>query len=175
MGLDYEHHPGEGAFYGPKLEFVLRDALGRDWQCGTVQVDVNLPERLGAFYMGADGEKHRPIMIHRALFGSLERFIGILLEHYGGDVPLWLAPVQAVVVTITDASAAYAKDVMAAFEATGLRIETDFRNETLNYKIREHSVKRIPYFLVVGEKESAQKNCGGCANAGRVVKHGRMF
>ena len=152
-GLDYTHNAGEGAFYGPKLEFVLRDALGRDWQCGTVQVDVSLPSRLGAFYVGADGEKHHPVMLHRALFGSLERFIGILLEHYGGLLPLWLAPVQGVVMTITEAAADYAREVAQAFQAKGLRVALDVRNEKIGYKVREHSLAKVPYFVVVGAEE----------------------
>ncbi|MBC6444183.1 MAG: threonine--tRNA ligase [Alphaproteobacteria bacterium GM202ARS2] len=153
MKLDYTHNVGEGAFYGPKLEFVLRDALGRDWQCGTVQVDVNLPARLGAFYVGADGDKHHPVMLHRALFGSLERFIGILLEHYAGVLPLWLAPVQGVVMTITEEANDYAEKVCAAFRSKGVRMALDIRNEKIGYKVREHSVAKVPYFVVVGAEE----------------------
>ncbi len=155
-GLSYTTNPGEGAFYGPKLEFVLRDAIGRDWQCGTLQVDLNLPERLGAFYIGADGEKRPPVMLHRALFGSLERFMGILLEHYAGKLPLWLAPVQAVVATITSDGDSYANEVAAQLTSHGLRIETDLRNEKIGYKIREHSLAKVPVLLVVGKREAKE-------------------
>jgi len=152
-GLDYTLNPGEGAFYGPKLEFVLRDAIGRDWQCGTLQVDFVLPERLDAEYVGEDGAKHRPVMLHRAILGSFERFIGILIENYAGRMPLWLAPVQAVVATITDAADGYAAEVQAALAAAGLRAELDLRNEKINYKVREHSHAKVPKMLVVGAKE----------------------
>ena len=152
-GLEYTYNPGEGAFYGPKLEFVLRDAIGRDWQCGTLQVDLNLPERLGAFYVGADGEKHHPVMLHRALFGSLERFTGILIEHYAGNLPLWMAPVQAVVATITSDADDYAFEVRDALKAAGIRAEIDIRNEKINYKVREHSHAKVPAMLVVGQRE----------------------
>ncbi|MEO0392380.1 MAG: threonine--tRNA ligase [Pseudomonadota bacterium] len=152
-GLSYTTNPGEGAFYGPKLEFVLRDAIGRDWQCGTIQVDLNLPERLGAFYIGADGEKHIPVMLHRALFGSLERFAGILIEHYAGKLPLWLAPTQALIATITSEGDEYALEVAQALRAKGMRVETDLRNEKIGYKVREHSVKKVPYILAVGGRE----------------------
>ncbi len=155
-GLAYTTNPGEGAFYGPKLEFVLRDAIGRDWQCGTLQVDLNLPERLGAFYVGADGEKHHPVMLHRALFGSLERFTGILLEHYAGKLPLWLAPVQAIVATITSVGDSYANEVAAQLTSHGLRVETDLRNEKIGYKIREHSLAKVPVLLVVGKREAKE-------------------
>ncbi|HWX46934.1 MAG TPA: threonine--tRNA ligase [Roseomonas sp.] len=156
-GLPYTHNPGEGAFYGPKLEFVLRDAIGRDWQCGTLQVDFNLPERLGATYVGPDGQKHVPVMLHRALFGSLERFTGILLEHYAGRLPLWLAPVQAVIATITSEADSYARDVAAALAAAGLRVEMDLRNEKIPYKIREHSEAKVPVLLVLGKREAADR------------------
>ena len=152
-GGEYTLNPGEGAFYGPKLEYVLRDAIGRDWQCGTVQLDFNLPGRFGAFYIGADGEKHTPVMIHRAMFGSLERFIGILLEHYAGHLPLWLAPVQVVVATITSDADDYARQVVARLKAAGLRVEADLRNEKINYKVREHSLAKVPVILVVGKRE----------------------
>ena len=155
-GLAYTTNPGEGAFYGPKLEFVLHDAIGRDWQCGTLQVDLNLPERLGAVYVGADGEKHTPVMLHRALFGSLERFTGILLEHYAGKLPLWLAPVQAVVATITSDNDSYANEVAAQLMSLGLRIETDLRNQKIGYKIREHSLAKVPVLLVVGKREAQE-------------------
>jgi threonyl-tRNA synthetase len=147
-------NPGEGTFYGPKFEYVLRDAIGRDWQCGTTQVDFNLPERFGAFYIDADGEKKQPIMVHRAICGSMERFIGILIEHYAGSFPLWLAPTQLVVATITSEADDYAKVVLAAARRAGLRAEIDLRNEKINYKVREHSLAKIPALLVVGKKEA---------------------
>lgn len=153
MGLEYEHNPGEGAFYGPKIEFVLRDAIGRDWQCGTLQVDLNLPERFDIHYRSADGGEQRPVMLHRALFGSLERFIGILLEHHAGQLPLWLSPVQVVVMCITDGQAEYAHQVAEQLRAAGLRVETDVRNEKIGYKIRAHTLEKIPYQLVLGERE----------------------
>ncbi|MFQ5765558.1 MAG: His/Gly/Thr/Pro-type tRNA ligase C-terminal domain-containing protein, partial [Rhodospirillales bacterium] len=154
-GLDTELNPGDGAFYGPKLDFVLRDAIGRDWQCGTLQVDFVLPERLDANYIGEDGKKHRPVMLHRAILGSFERFIGIIIEHYAGKFPLWLAPLQIVVATITNDADSYAGEVLAALEAVGLRAAPDLRNEKINYKIREHSVAKVPVILVVGAKEAA--------------------
>jgi threonyl-tRNA synthetase len=147
-------NPGEGAFYGPKFEYVLRDAIGRDWQCGTTQVDFNLPERFGAFYIDADGSKKVPVMVHRAICGSMERFIGILIEHYAGNFPLWLAPIQAVVTTITSEGDEYAEVAAAAARRAGLRVELDLRNEKINYKVREHSLAKIPALLVVGKKES---------------------
>lgn len=153
-GLDYTLNPGEGAFYGPKLEFVLRDTIGRDWQCGTLQVDFVLPERLDASYVGEDGDKHRPVMLHRAILGSFERFLGILIEHYAGRFPLWLAPVQAVIATITNDADDYAEQVAAACRAAGLRVETDLRNEKINYKVREHSLAHVPAMLVVGRREA---------------------
>lgn len=153
-GLEYELNPGEGAFYGPKLEFVLRDAIGRDWQCGTLQVDLNLPGRLGASYIGEDGQKHQPVMLHRALFGSLERFAGILIEHHAGRFPLWLAPVQVVVATITSDADEYAQKVTQALFAQGVRVETDLRNEKINYKVREHSLQKVPFLFVVGRNEA---------------------
>src|ERR1700690_2560897 len=149
-----ELNPGEGAFYGPKFEYVLRDAIGRDWQCGTTQVDFNLPERFGAFYIDADGSKKTPVMVHRAICGSIDRFIGILIEHYAGNFPLWLAPVQAVVTTITSEGDEYAKVVAAAARRAGLRVEIDLRNGKINYKVREHSLAKIPALLVVGKKEA---------------------
>ena len=147
-------NPGEGAFYGPKLEFVLRDAIGRDWQCGTLQVDLNLPERLGAAYVGEDGRKHVPVMLHRALFGSLERFAGILIEHYAGNLPLWLAPVQAVVATVVSDADDHARECARRLEAAGLRARTDLRNETISYKVRQHSVAKTPVILIAGRKEA---------------------
>ena len=152
-GLDYTHNPGEGAFYGPKLEFVLRDAIGRDWQCGTLQVDLNMPGRLGATYIGEDGDKHLPVMLHRAIFGSLERFIGILIEHHAGNLPLWLAPIQVKVLTITSDADDYAETVARRLRDAGLRAETDCRNEKISYKVREHSVQKVPVLLAVGQRE----------------------
>ena len=156
-GLPYTLNPGEGAFYGPKLEFVLRDAIGRDWQCGTLQVDFVLPERLDATYVGEDGGKHRPVMLHRAILGSFERFIAILIEEYAGRFPLWLAPVQVTVATITGAADGYAEQAAAAFRQAGLRVETDLRNEKINYKVREHSNQKVPVIAVVGEREAAER------------------
>ncbi len=152
-GLEWTLNPGEGAFYGPKLEFILRDALGRDWQCGTLQVDFVLPERLDASYIGADGDKHRPVMLHRAILGSMERFIGILIEEFAGKFPLWLAPVQAVVTTVTNDSDEYAMAVYNELIAAGLRCELDISTNKINYKIREHSNRKIPFILAVGNKE----------------------
>jgi threonyl-tRNA synthetase len=157
-GLDYTLNPGEGAFYGPKLEFVLRDALGRDWQCGTLQVDFVLPERLDANYIGEDGQRHRPVMLHRAILGSLERFIAILIEHHAGRFPLWLAPVQVKVLTITQDADAYAGEVMAALGAAGIRAEADLTNEKINYKIREHSLAKIPILMVLGRREAETRS-----------------
>lgn len=156
MGLSYTHNPGEGAFYGPKIEFVLRDAIGRDWQCGTLQVDLNLPERFDASYRTADGGEARPVMLHRALLGSLERFTGILLEHHAGRLPLWLAPVHAVVMSITDQQADYVRDVASRLSQAGLLVETDLRNEKVGYKIREHTLEKIPYLLVAGGREATE-------------------
>jgi len=153
LRLEYTHNPGEGAFYGPKIEFVLRDAIGRDWQCGTLQVDLNLPDRLGATYVGEDGERHTPVLLHRAIFGSLERFIGILLEHYAGNLPFWLSPLQIVVATITSDADAYALEVVRELRAAGLRVEPDLRNEKINYKVREHSVAKTPAIIALGKRE----------------------
>ena len=155
-GLVYELNPGEGAFYGPKLEYVLRDAIGRDWQCGTIQVDLNLPGRLGAFYIGSDGEKKVPVMIHRAMFGSLERFTGILIEHHAGHLPLWLSPVQVVVATIVSEADDYALRVVDALKASKLRGEADLRNEKITYKVREHSLAKVPLLFVVGRREAEE-------------------
>ena len=154
---DYVLNPGEGAFYGPKLEFVLRDAIGRDWQCGTLQVDFVLPERLDASYIGMNGEKHRPVMLHRAILGSFERFIGILIENFSGRFPLWLAPLQIVVASITDEAASYAEDVVVACRAVSLKAETDVRNEKINFKVREHSVAKVPVIFVVGAREATNR------------------
>jgi len=156
LGLKYSYNPGQGAFYGPKIEFVLRDAIGREWQCGTLQVDFNLPNRLGATYIGEDGGKHEPVLLHRAIFGSLERFIGILLEHYAGALPFWLAPEQIVVATITSDADEYALRVWQALSAAGLRGRTDLRNEKINYKVREHSLAKIPVIIAVGKREMAE-------------------
>ena len=156
LGLEYSLNRGEGAFYGPKIEFVLRDAIGRDWQCGTLQVDFNLPGRLGASYIGEDGAKHTPVLLHRAIFGSLERFIGILIEHYAGALPFWLAPEQIVVATITSDADEYAGEVQRRLEAAGLRSGIDLRNEKINYKVREHSLAKIPAILALGRREAAE-------------------
>ena len=152
-----EINPGEGAFYGPKFEYVLRDAIGRDWQCGTTQVDFNLPERFGAFYIGADGEKKQPVMVHRAICGSLERFTGILIEHHAGHFPLWLAPEQIVVAPITSEADAYAEDVTMALLSAGLRARADLRNEKISYKVREHSLAKVPVILAVGKREAEER------------------
>jgi threonyl-tRNA synthetase len=152
-GLDWRLQPGEGAFYGPKIEFSLADCLDRVWQCGTIQVDFSMPERLGAVYVAEDGVKRTPVMLHRAILGSMERFIGILTEHYAGYFPLWLAPVQVVVLNITDSQAGYARDVATSLGSQGFRAETDLRNEKIGFKIREHSMQRVPYLVIVGEKE----------------------
>src|SRR6186997_243644 len=151
-------NPGEGAFYGPKFEYVLRDAIGRDWQCGTTQVDFNLPERFGAFYIDADGEKKQPVMVHRAICGSLERFTGILIENFAGHFPLWLSPKPIVVATITSDGDDYARQVQAACRRAGLRADLDLRNEKINYKVREHSLAKVPVLLVVGRKEAETKS-----------------
>ncbi|MBV8497517.1 MAG: threonine--tRNA ligase [Gammaproteobacteria bacterium] len=154
-GLDYTLNRGEGAFYGPKLEFVLRDAIGRDWQCGTLQVDLNMPERLGAYYIDEHSARRTPVMLHRAIFGSLERFFAILLEHHAGKLPAWLSPVQAVVMSITDRQDSYVRRVLEFLKNQGLRVESDLRNEKVGFKIREHTLKRVPYLLVAGDKEVA--------------------
>jgi len=155
-GLKTSLQPGEGAFYGPKLEYTLRDAIGREWQCGTTQVDFNLPERFGAFYIGPDSEKKTPVMIHRAMFGSLERFTGILIEHHAGHLPLWLSPVQVVVCTITQEADDYALEIAAKARKLGLQVETDLRNEKISYKVREHSLAKVPVLMIVGKKEAAE-------------------
>jgi threonyl-tRNA synthetase len=157
-GIPYAMAPGEGAFYGPKLEFHLRDTIGRSWQCGTLQFDFILPERLGASYIGEDGQKHRPVMLHRAIFGSMERFIGVLIENYVGRFPFWLAPVQVVVATITSEGDEHARRVKAALDAAGLKAELDLRNEKINYKVREHSLAKVPVMLVVGKREAEQNS-----------------
>jgi threonyl-tRNA synthetase len=167
-GVEYEYNPGEGAFYGPKLEFVLRDAIGRDWQCGTLQVDYVLPDRLDASYVGEDSARHRPVMLHRAILGSFERFLGILIEQYAGRFPLWLAPVQVVVASIVTDAAPYAGQVAETLKRAGLTVETDIRNEKINAKVREHSLARVPVILVVGRKEAedgtvAIRRLGGAA------------
>ncbi|MEL0151084.1 MAG: threonine--tRNA ligase, partial [Rhodobiaceae bacterium] len=156
VGLEWEELPGEGAFYGPKIEYHLRDAIGRTWQCGTLQLDFVLPERLDAAYIGEDGNKHRPVMLHRAVLGTLERFIGIMLESYAGKMPLWLAPEQVVVCPITSDADDYAHQVVAALQAQGLRARADIRNEKINYKVREHSVAKVPVILAVGMREAEE-------------------
>jgi threonyl-tRNA synthetase len=157
-GVEYELNTGEGAFYGPKLEFVLRDAIGRDWQCGTLQVDYVLPERLDAEYVGEDSGRHRPVMLHRAILGSFERFIGILIEQYAGRFPLWLAPVQVVVASIVSDAGDYAEEVAAALRANGLEARADIRNEKINAKVREHSLAHVPVLAVVGRREAEQRS-----------------
>ena len=147
------YNPGEGTFYGPKFEYTLRDAIGREWQCGTTQVDFNLPERFGAYYIDADGQKKMPVMVHRAICGSMERFLGMLIENFAGHFPLWLAPVQAVVTTIVSDADDYAEKVARDLRRAGLRVETDLRNEKINYKVREHSVAKVPVILVAGKRE----------------------
>ena len=160
LGLPYVLNEGDGAFYGPKIDFHLEDSIGRTWQCGTIQLDFQLPQRFEAEYIGADGEKHRPIMIHRVVFGSIERFIGILIEHYAGKFPLWLAPVQVKILPISDKFMGYAEAVKASLAKEGLRCEVDARAEKIGYKIRSARVERVPYMLVVGEKEVE----GGCVS-----------
>ena len=152
-GLKWTLQPGEGAFYGPKIEFALRDCLNRVWQCGTLQLDFNLPGRLGAQYVDEDGERKTPVMLHRAILGSFERFIGILIEHYAGAMPLWLAPEQAVVMTITDSQREFALNLEQRLQKIGVRVKADLRNEKIGFKIREHTLQKIPYLLVVGDKE----------------------
>jgi len=154
-GCDFQYLPGEGAFYGPKIEYTLKDAIGREWQCGTMQVDPNMPERLDAEYVGEDGARHRPIMLHRAIVGSLERFIGILIEQHAGALPVWLAPVQVAVLNITDSQADYVQDVVKKLKNQGFRAIQDLKNEKITYKIREHSMQKLPYILVMGDKEKA--------------------
>ena len=154
-GCEFEIAPGDGAFYGPKIEYTLKDAIGRQWQCGTMQVDFSMPERLDAEYVGEDGARHRPVMLHRAIVGSLERFIGILIEEHAGALPTWLAPEQVSVLTITDAQADYAREVAKTLQNQGLRVKLDLRNEKITYKIREHSLQKLPYIIVIGDKEKA--------------------
>jgi threonyl-tRNA synthetase len=158
-GCEFSYLPGEGAFYGPKIEYTLKDAIGREWQCGTIQVDPNSPERLDAEFVGEDGSRHHPIMLHRAIVGSLERFIGILIEQHAGALPTWLAPVQVSVLNITDAQADYCREIAAKLQKSvsnqGLRVDLDLRNEKITYKIREHSLQKLPYILVAGDKEKA--------------------
>jgi threonyl-tRNA synthetase len=152
-GLKWDLQPGEGAFYGPKIEFSLKDCIGRVWQCGTIQVDFSMPGRLGATYIAEDGSKQVPVMLHRAILGSLERFIGILIEQHAGTFPVWLSPVQAVLLNITDRHAEYASQVMKELEKQGVRVKIDLRNEKIGFKIREHSMQRVPYLLIIGDKE----------------------
>jgi threonyl-tRNA synthetase len=152
-GLAFDYQPGEGAFYGPKIEFTLKDSLGRLWQCGTIQLDPNLPERLGAEYVAEDNSRKRPVMLHRAIVGSMERFLGILIEHYAGAMPTWLAPVQAMVLNISEGQADYIRQVVEILKKNGIRCDLDLRNEKITYKIREHSLQKMPYLLVVGERE----------------------
>ena len=152
-GQEYNIQPGEGAFYGPKIEYILKDSLGRIWQCGTIQLDFNLPKRLGAEYIDEDNSKKHPVMLHRVIVGSMERFIGILIEHYAGLMPLWLAPIQVILLNIADAHKPYTEKLKSRFEENGVRCESDLRNEKITYKIREHSIQRIPYLVVIGDRE----------------------
>ena len=154
-GVEFIIAPGDGAFYGPKIEYTLKDAIGRQWQCGTMQVDFSMPGRLGAEYVGEDGERHTPVMLHRAIVGSLERFIGILIEQHAGALPVWLAPTQVVIANITDAQADYVSDIVKTLQKQGVRVHADLRNEKITYKIREHSLQKVPFILVVGDKEKA--------------------
>lgn len=156
-GLEFREDPGEGAFYGPKIDYQVRDAIGRTWQCGTLQLDFNLPERLDANYIGEDGNKHRPVMLHRAILGSLERFIGVMIESYAGKLPLWLAPTQCVIATIVTDAEPYAEELQKQMQELGLRAELDLRNEKISYKIREHSVQKVPYIFVIGKREAEEK------------------
>ncbi len=156
-GIDYQLNPGDGAFYGPKIDFHIRDVMGRTWQCGTIQVDFAMPERLDITYTGPDNEEHRPVMIHRAMLGSIERFMGILLEHYGGNLPTWLAPVQALVLPVSDRHAGYAAGVVEALRAAGLRADADDRSESVGKRIRDGQLQKVPYLLVVGDREEEAK------------------
>jgi threonyl-tRNA synthetase len=165
-GVPWEELKGEGAFYGPKIEFSLKDSIGRVWQCGTIQVDFSMPGRLGSEYVAEDNSRRVPVMLHRAIVGSMERFIGILLEHYAGAMPLWLAPVQVAVLNISEGQAEYAAGVAARLKASGWRVQSDLRNEKINYKIREHSLQKLPYQLVVGEKEKAAEKVAVRTRAG---------
>ena len=154
-GSEFTIAVGDGAFYGPKIEYTLKDALGRHWQCGTIQVDFSMPQRLNAEYVADTSERKHPVMLHRAILGSLERFIGILIEQHAGALPVWLAPEQVVVLNITDAQADYAQEIAKTLQKQGLRVQLDLRNEKITYKIREHSMQKVPYFIVVGDKEKA--------------------
>jgi threonyl-tRNA synthetase len=156
-GLPYKVDPGEGVFYGPKIDIKIRDVLGRAWQCTTIQVDFNLPERFGIGFIGEDGQEHRPIMVHRALLGSLERFLGVLIEQYAGAFPTWLAPTQAILIPITDQHQPYAQEIEGRFKREGIRIQTDCRNERINFKIREAQLAKIPFMLVVGDREVRER------------------
>jgi threonyl-tRNA synthetase len=165
-GIVFEMLPGEGAFYGPKIEYHLKDAIGRSWQCGTMQVDFSMPNLLGAEYVAEDNTRRTPVMLHRAVLGSMERFVGILIEHYAGAMPLWLAPVQAVVLNISEGQGAYAQAVAARLQSAGYRVQADLRNEKISYKIREHSLQKLPYQLIVGEKEKAAEKVAVRTRAG---------
>jgi threonyl-tRNA synthetase len=165
-GIDWELQPGEGAFYGPKIEFSLRDCLQRVWQLGTIQVDFSMPERLGAQYIAEDGSKQVPVMLHRAILGSLERFIGILIEHYAGKMPVWLSPVQAVVMNITDRTSEYTQNIQKILQKVGIRAEFDLRNEKIGFKIREHTIQGIPYQLIIGDKELEENTVAVRSRAG---------
>ncbi len=166
-GLEYSMDEGGGAFYGPKIDVIIRDAIGREWQCSTIQLDFNLPERFDLEYVAEDGQRHRPIMIHRALLGSIERFFGILIEHYEGKFPAWLAPVQAVIMTITDSQNEYALKVVEILRNQGFRAEVDLRNEKIGFKIRQHTLQRVPYLLVVGDREADANTLAVRTRAGK--------
>ena len=168
-GVTFAVSPGEGAFYGPKIEYTLKDAIGRPWQCGTMQVDFNMPRLLGAEFVDEDNTRKAPVMLHRAIVGSLERFIGILLENHAGALPLWLAPVQVVVMNVTDRQDGYVREVEAALREGGLRVESDLRNEKITYKIREHSIQKLPYQVVVGDKEVAARTVSARTRAGETL------
>ncbi len=163
-GLPFEINEGDGAFYGPKIDIKLKDALDRKWQCATIQCDFTLPERFDLTYVGSDGERHRPVMVHRVILGAIERFIGVLIEHFAGNFPLWISPVQARIVNVTDNQAAYAQEVCDLLRQEGVRVQVDLRNEKLSFKIREAQMEKVPYMLVIGDKEMASANGGAAAS-----------
>jgi threonyl-tRNA synthetase len=169
-GLSYEINEGEGAFYGPKIDVKLKDALGRKWQCATIQADFAMPERFELTYVGSDGERHRPVMLHRVILGAMERFIGVLIEHYAGAFPVWLAPVQAILLTVTDRHIPYAERIYTSLVRKGIRIEKDFRNEKLGFKIREAQIQKIPYMLVIGDREEKEGTLSPRKRSGETMK-----
>jgi len=172
--LPYEVNEGEGAFYGPKIDVKLKDALNRRWQCATIQVDFFMPERFDLAYVGSDGEKHRPVMLHRVILGAMERFIGVLIEHYAGAFPVWLAPTQAILMTVTDRQISYAERVYSQLVQAGVRAEKDFRNEKLGFKIREAQVQKIPYMLVIGDREVKEETISPRKRSGETLKSMRI-